>query len=718
MFKLSAAMALAVALIAVEGLAPATALRLSLLLAVSSMLLFGGALRVGRIRVGASGLDRFCLSVTTLWATFPALILADAVVGRWDLAALLVAAALAGAVRLRRREAAALDLPRVIVPSGVYALALAYVVVSVAAPFGHFDAHSQVREFYTDGFQRFGVVHALAAHVPPANPFVAGLPLRYYWFSLAPIAALVQAGGATVFDAWKVLLTWQAFAFVVTLWWVTASVLGKVAAWAACVLAFVLPSAEILWHPHLVESFRQALGSARGVWPALAGLATIDPDHVVGVLVTYSDQLFMEDFLYIPQNAAAIGLFVIAVWLAAAGRWMAAAWVTALYAGTNTFFIIPGAAALAVTMTGSAGWRRTATTGVWFAGWVLVWAAFCRITPAPGALTAGVGLAIAAAAGWWSRHGSDPGAAGEVPVVAVRAAAVALVLTLAAAAALRPEQVLAGLLANYSPAILLGLGAVAWLAAGNGEPGHARRATLLVLCFGTAFWLAALVIVAPFWVSLPETVAEAAFRVGDLVNPFNYYHKAAKGMRLTWCLLGALALAGPLAIQRMRPSFLAVAIALLVPVASATTIIRPLTYLRDEPAREAPAAALLRSLGATLETVVLLEDFRGSRINQLAPVSTFFIPSWSDGQRSLSHAAGTWADQYVPTPLAGEVSERERLNGEVFAAADPGAAILRLRERYRIDYVLLREKRALGPAFTLLVDWPGGYLYAVRPAPR
>ncbi|HQZ40149.1 MAG TPA: hypothetical protein PLH72_14020 [Vicinamibacterales bacterium] len=719
--KLLAAGSVAAALVAIEGIGTGSALNLTVSFIAAAAALLWTSGRAFGTRPPAAGFDWLCLAVTGLSATFPFVIAAAVTGSGWDLALLAGVAAL-GLAALWRRNAAVhheVQGPALAVPAGVYVLAAIYVLWSIAAPFGHFNDHSLVREMYTDGFQRFGVIYALGEHVPPSNPFVAGLPLRYYWFSLAPIAALAQATGVTAFDAWKAVLTWQAFAFVVTLWWVTATIWGgRAAAWAACVLAFVTPSAEMLWHPSLRQALSLAGTSLDGARRALATLAGIDPDHVVGVLVPHSDQILMEDFLYIPQNAAALGLFVVVVWLVARRYWLAAAWVTALYVGTNTFFLIPGSLALAATIAAEAGVRRAAAAGFWMAGWAIVWAVLCRVLSPPGASGPLVGLAIAGLAGWaWLRldrtrePSADLGHAGRLAAAALLAAWGYLVW-------MRPAEVVVGLVANYSPAILLAFVVVVGRLAGRGHTGAAGRAELTILWFAATFCLVTAALVAPFWGQMPAWGTEAAFRLGDVVNPFNFYHKVAKGVRIGWCLLAAVAAApaiGWLGARQGRAVVASAAAIVLVPVFAATTIVRPLTYLRDEPGREAPAADLLRRIGASLDTVVLLEDFRTSQINQLAPVSTFFISSWSGGARSLSNAAGTWADQYVPTTLAPEVAERERLNQEVFASPDSAAAILRLRGHYRIDYVLTRERRDWGHPFVLLVDWPGGYLYAIRP---
>jgi hypothetical protein len=201
-----------------------------------------------------------------------------------------------------------------------------------------------------------------------------------------------------------------------------------------------------------------------------------------------------------------------------------------------------------------------------------------------------------------------------------------------------------------------------------------------------------------------------------VINPFNFTHKVGKGARLMWCLLAGAGAASVLSWIRRSRVRVALAIglaAIVMPVAAATSILRPLTYLRDAPPHEAAAAGLLRRSGASLSTVVLLEDYRESQINQLAPVSTYFISSWSDGARSLSNAAGTWADQYVPSRFRPATAAREARNADVFRADDVGAAIRRLSGETRMDYVLTRRRYDLGRGFRLLVDWPGGYLYEI-----
>jgi hypothetical protein len=705
------------AIVWIERVPAGSALRLSLVVLATGAAVFLVASKRLRLPLRAAPADAVCLGVTASAAATPLLVLAAEAAGGIARGAVLTAAALAVAALWPRRPSSVPDGPAARpVPASVYALALFYAGWSVAGPFRFFSAGSLVKELYTDGFQRFGTIYALAHGLPPQNPFVAELPLRYYWFSLAPMAALWPRVDADLFSVWKTFLTWQAFAFVVALWWIVHDVFrSRTAAFGACLSAFVFPSWEMLAHPRLRELFVEAAAAFHGSYrPLLESLRQQDPDHLVGVLTQYSDQLLMEDFLYLPQNAAALALFVGILWLVARGRPLAAVFLASSFVGTNSFFAIPGGAAAVAAVLVAEGPLAGVLALIFFTAWALLWGSFCAIVPAPpGAMAF---LAAAATAGVLvvrRRMRARPPAA---PFHAfLRASAALFVLALLLLVAQRPKPVAVALLLNYGPALVLAAVFVFRLLAHPATEERAGEEALVVLfVFGAVFFGCAAVLAAPFWHPLPTWLAGPATLFGDAVNPFNFYHKAGKAVRLTWCVLGGLSLAAlwPLltATRLRRAASCTFALAIL-PAAAGSSLLRPVTYMRTWVPPEREAAAYLQSHGASLEDVVLLEDVRASQISQLAPVSTFFISSWSNQDRGLTHAVGTWADQYVPRRYAAEVARREALNEAVFTAPDVGAAIERLLPRERIDWVLTRRRYDLGPGFRLVVDRPGGTLY-------
>jgi hypothetical protein len=713
-------------LVWVERVPAGSGLRLSSIIVCAALALFAASVAVFGPTLRAAPADALCLGVTAWAAATPLLVLAAEAAGGIGRGAVLVGAAVALVALWPRKPKSPFPSPPdrpAPVPLSVYLLALSFSAWSVGGPFRFFSADSLVKELYTDGFQRFGTIYGLVHGLPPANPFVAGLPLRYYWFSLAPMAALWPRVDADLFVVWKSVLTWQAFAFVVSLWWVVhATFRSRVAAHGACLAAIVLPSWELLVHPRLRDLVVEGAGAVHGSFrPLVESLRAQDPDHLVGLLTPYSDQLLMEDFLYIPQNAAALCLFLVVLLLVGQRRSLAAVVLASAFVGTNAFFAIPAGAAAVLAVFVAEGALAGVLAGGVFTAWALLWGSFCAIVPAPPSAMAVLAAASTVGAVLLRRRvGARP--ATEAGPVALRRSATLFLLSVALVVVLRPGSAVSVLVLTYGPALVLATFFLVQLASRReAGPGEGGDALVFLLAFGSVFFVLTAVLAAPFWLRLPDWLGTPTFRLGDRINPFNFYHKVGKAVRLTWCILGGLSLASlwpwVTAGRRRRAAALGLAVVVL-PAAAGVSLLRPVTYMRTMVPPEREAATYLDGRGASLDQVVLLEDVRRSQINQLAPVSTFFVSSWSNRDRSLTHAAGTWADQYVPPRFAGEVARREALNAAVFADPNVGAAIRRLLLHERIDWVLTRRRYDLGAGFRLVVDRRDGYLYEVLASGR
>jgi hypothetical protein len=366
--------ALLLLVLPLQGIAPWPVLGLSLL---HVGVLAGSGWALGRMLGWPRPVrwaERITMGFLHGWMALPAYLVADWVShGRcsplWVLAGLVLMA-------LRRRPAVPVDFT---IPAWVFALALGYTAWSVGLPLRHFHDASIVRELYSDAFQRFGMAYALAGGTPPANPFVFDLPTRYYWFSFLPLGLEHRWTGASMFDLWRVAQTWLAFFLLPGLWWMTRRLsTGRVASWAL-LFGFVFSSYEWL----LASSLRDALplAAAGQWWDALTALIRRDPDHVIGLVNAYSDQVFVEDFLYIPHNALALALCMMGAWLMTEGRARAALFTWSLLAGFNTFFILPVTAAAALWMVARVRARDAIVPAVFYLSAVLAWLACCGVFP-------------------------------------------------------------------------------------------------------------------------------------------------------------------------------------------------------------------------------------------------------------------------------------------------------------------------------------------------
>jgi hypothetical protein len=673
--------------------------------------------------------DRLAVSYLAGWGAVPVLALVAHAAGGLGWAVPLTLVGLGGAALgarlLRGRPRPGGDDVPAGIPPGAYLLALGYVVVSVALPFSRFSADSIVRELYLDGVQRFGAAYALAEGVPPANPFVAGAPLHYYWFFLVPPAAEYRLVHGDLFAVWKCAQTWTAMLLLPGLWsLLQAAFRSRAVAWAALLFGFVFASWEMVASRQLAH----ALAAGLTDWGALASRMLVevfasDPDMRVGLITPYSDQLFMEDFVYVPQNAAALIVTLLALRYGQAGRPGLATFTLSSLAGFNTFLAIPAYVAFTAMHAMRAGLRAAALVTLALGAWSLLWLRICGILDTVPLLPAGA-LAVLAAV-LLRRRGADPPPppADDEPGPDrwLRPAAWACLVALALVVTLRPGRNAAALVLNYGPGLGLGLVFVARLAwRRSPTPAGVRPGALFFLVAGAVSALVTWLLYLQFVDSAPPAVQRLSAALGLEVNLFNFHHKAWKLSRLGWAVLAGVLLhdGWPRWRARLaaRPA-LRIAIGAALAVSALAGLVRPFTYLADGPVAEGAAAGYLRRHGRGLATRVLLEDFRESRLNMLAPVSAFYLSSWSGGNPGLTHRVGTWADQYLPPRARPESARREALTRRFF---DPGTSTQergRILREERIDYVLTRVPHDLAPVAALVAEERGGYLYRVRPGP-
>lgn len=671
--KLACLAALVVLFVVVDRLALPAVLLLSLAhlgwLAVAGYCL----LRVCRLRLPRSPADALALCYLLGWSTLGLFGLAARAHGQVGLEVpVLLAAGLALSLLwppCREQEEA---LPTV--PWGLYALSLAYVILSVLLPFAFFSADSIVREFYGDGVQRFAVIYALGDRVPPANPFMAAMPLRYYWLGMLPYAAEYRWVWPDLFAVWRCGQAWTALLLLPALWLVVRSLARcPRVAWWTVVLAFVCASWEALVHP---------------AWREGAAALRQDPDMLRGIVQPWSDQLLLEDFLYIPHNAWALSLVLGSVWLLARGRiWGALPGLAAL-AATNTFFALPAAAGYAVCVLACRRLPEALAACAAFACAVAAALGLVGILPAWTLWGVGAGAVLALVC----CRGGGGRACGET---ALAAAAVALLLALAALLLPAPGRHPLTYLLNYGPAAVAGVWLLGVLVRrGGGSLPQALRCALLFLLSAAAVVLlstAFLQLADAAWA--PAAVRGLAQRAGETLNPFNFYHKTAKLVRLTWALLGALALVrlsaslGPRPLR--RPLAWALALALLA--STLTTVWRPLTYAFGHEVAEAPAARYLRAQHVSARTVVLAEDYRGTQLPMLLPVTLYCYSQWGEGNLGLSTRRGTWLDQYLPPALRVASRPRELAVERFFSPAATTAERAALLRAGGVRYVLTRK---------------------------
>ncbi|MBM3791639.1 MAG: DUF4175 domain-containing protein [Acidobacteria bacterium] len=556
----------------------------------------------------------------------------------------------------------------------------------------------------------------MAESIPPPNPFFSGAPLRYYWFSLYPFAVEYRLLSASLFDIWKCNLSWLAFAFIPFFWLFCRSASGsrKAAIWAVA-FAFVLPSYEIFALLYEIPALAMEK-SAITAW--MSSVLQRDPDMLAGIVTSYSDQLFMEDFLYLPQNAVALLLVLSGVFFMRQNRnWLGLFTLSAL-AGVNTFFVLPVFPACILCSYRRFGARRALLDGSVLVTYAAVWLALCNIIDSrwavPLALTAAV---ITGATRLWG-DAEPVGWNERVEAGVLRRWAFILVALVGALILLRPLLNLPILVLNYGPAFVLGIGFLLFLLRKHAALSLTGGTPVLLFLLATcSIYLAvSLALLLPYTGFVPEWLARPFDMLGREVNLFNFYHKVGKLMRLSWAVWAGLSLAMLSAARpwsRLRPWLRAALWAALVP-ASLTSIVRPLTYLSDAPHPDYPAVRYLMAEGAGMATTVLLEDFRSSRLLQLVPVAAYYYAHWSGGHPGLTHAVGNWADQYLPRSDRQRSPLREHANLVFFSDEATPEHRRKIVEENRIDYILTTRPYDFDHFADRVLTGPSCFLYRAR----
>jgi hypothetical protein len=620
--------------------------------------------------------------------------------------AIAACAILALSRRRERPEAQAAETESI--PLSLYVVAAAFTIISVAVPFSSFSGSSILREFYGDAMQRFGVIYALSMDVPPHNPFFAGAPLRYYWLWMVPYAGEYRYICGDLFTIWKCGQTWTALCFPLGLWFLLRQLLNnRKSAYMAVLFALVFTSYEVFAHPLLLH---KAAGMF-GIHYDIQALATdaADPDFTIGVLQRYSDQVLTEDFWYIPQNTCAIIVVLTAMAALTAGRAVTGALILSALAGINTFFAPPAFAGFMVACMILYGWRSGLTALCALVAGSGICIAMCGMI---GLREAAVTATVFAATGILASARDKAGTEAAVSGRPLQLWSIAMLVSFACLIALSPLHNMAALLLGYSPAMLFGIYYLIRLAGKGDDAGYPLIVFLLVFCtvfaFITVFISFQQIQTAPGW------LRDAAVRTGQEVNLFNFYHKSGKMVRVGWAVFGALGLSALLPyLQRIagkRPYLVTVASAGLF-LSALTPLFRPFTYLGHIPVSEAAAAAYLGK--AAGNGAVLVEDYRSSQINQLAPVEVFYYSQWSDGNMGLNALSGSWAEQYLPAGMRRLSRQRERQVNDFFASTQSGYREAFLKSN-RIGFILTRQPYDFNGIADPVVNKPGGYLYRVR----
>jgi hypothetical protein len=425
----------------------------------------------------------------------------------------------------------------------------------------------------------------------------------------------------------------------------------------------------------------------------------------------------MEDFVYVPQNVAALIVTLLALRYQQAGRTGPATFTLSALAGVNSFFALPVYAAFLAAQAMLAGPRATAVVAAALAAYSLVWLRICEIVSVP--LPAA--LATAAVATALLRVGARPAPVADGPASPrwLRAASWACLVGLALVVTRQPAWNLTALVLNYGPGFVLAVALMVRLAR-RGTTAAPASAVVFMLVAAAVSAVVSWFLALEFVASAPAIVRAAAGAVGLEVNLFNFHHKTWKLSRLGWALLAGVLLhetAGRWRVYLAARPALRLATALALALAGLASLVRPFTYVGGGEVSERVAADHLRRHGRGLATRVLLEDFREARLPMLLPVSVHYFASWSGGNPGLTHQVGTWADQYLPPRLRAESPRREALHARFFAADASTEERARILREERIDYVLTRRPRDLEPLATLVAGERGGHLYRVRAAP-
>jgi len=636
------------------------------------------------------------------WAFLPGLILFDHIFPAW-LAYFAYLGGLFAAPFLVKlpRLSLGLDSRNVLVVGLVFMLL-------VAVPFSKFSPGNIVKELWGDGHQRFGVAHSLA-QLPPENPFAAGLPLRYYWFSFYPLSFIHYQLLPDMFSVWKVFMLAQSFFFVLAIYlFLKALYPHRAVAFWSILFLFLFCSFEFFINKRLWAHALLLLKIPLSAWLQGLGhfLVGFDPDHVAGIVTGYSDQIYWEDFVYIPQNFVAVlmGLFSLFLWRKK--FFVPSALVAALMVGYNTFYIVIFWPVLFVLFwLQGLPWVRIAglfmiCTG---AGGLFAWMtnlmAF-RLLPFFCLALLGGGLLLEKV----SEHASVRKPKSKIS----RKALFVACLSLAALIFTRPELLknnLVVMLANYGPAFVF-LGAFVWVYRKKNLPPLFAGLFLFV----GLYWLVSSFLIAGFKGFLPGLAGEASLKLNQSLNLFNFYHKVGKFVRLVVCFLGAIGLCRLFPRILRRKSLKWAFVAMLI-LSLPTALIRPLTYLKHQRVRQQASGMWLKHKARPQERY-LTQTYENDYLHELAPVSSFYTSDWSEGNIGLTHRTGRWLDQYLPPRYRNEVDLRKNLVDKFFGKAD-GLWRRNFLRKYGIKYVF--SLQPLEENFLLLrVKDDGQYLYEFK----
>ena len=686
-------------------------------------------LRLAGLKLPDSMMDQLGLAYFSGWAILPLWITPLYAIGGisgWSIGIMAVIMALTVRILCKKqvRQAPAKGTPHNI-PATVYLVAGLYAFISVAMPFHFFSAQSIVREMYGDGIQRFGLIYALAQGLPPENPFFAGAPLIYYWFSFVPYAVEFRLAHTELFHVWKSGQTWTALLCMPGLWYVVQAIFRhRAVSWAAVLFGFVFASFEILADTNLLQSLICLIptifkGLCAPGHQVLANLHMPDPDMVLGIITRYSDQLFVEDFLYVPQNMYAMMALFTALWFMEEGKQWAAILSISSLAGINTFFLLPCSAAFCLMILARSGILPALSAAGLIIAYSFLWCTTCGIiSQAAWRLALAVAVFATGLYLWSGRFSMMTQVTDRDLIGPLRQAAWFFLFSLALVVLLRPWANGKALFFNYAPALAVGVIFLLHMAVSK-RPivENYGRCTLLFLLLSCAFYeMITFIIYLQFVEAVPAFVREWASILGQKVNLFNFYHKVGKLTRFTWAILAGISLSvwgrQLLELLQRRP-FLYPVLGLVLAASVITSALRPVTYLRPGTLAEGPAADYLIAHGNGLRTTVLIEDFRHSAINQLLPVSVFFYSTWSDGNPGLTHAVGSWVDQYLPVRFHEASKKREEQNRWFFSdAASEEDRRLWLKEN-NIQYILTRKEYSLSAIAVQVVRHQGGNLYRV-----
>ena len=626
------------------------------------------------------------------------------------------------------------------VPPAIYITSLLYTLLCVVVPFGWFSSESLVREMYGDGFQRFAVLHAIADAVPPSNPFVAGAPLSYYWFSLVPLALTKQIAAIDTFAIWKTYQTVFCFFAIPAIWlWLRIVFRSAQVATTTVVLAFIAASFELFYRlPQQLSTWSQ-FGYSR--------LLNTDPDQRIGLLTPFSDQLLFEDYLYIPQNAQALLLVVLMLAAVHFNRWISACALSAALFGINSFLFVPAFAGLCAVLTTTAlgnkmSWRSAGQYVCLGVAATLVSASLCGVSTLSPTLLAVICCALLAVCLGNKRPNAMLPAA-VPPAWPLRFLALGICASLLAAALFSPLSSV--LFWNYGLCAPGAICAICCVTFSPARVGTRKEFTFIlaylaahILCTATLLLLVKLVPMridlltgfpisdhtAPFnqlfdslvdWSLVDWSVVDWLAQSRARVSPFNFYHKSSKVVRLLLCILTAWGLSEMLAVRSRRPPAWIVysSVCILLLAGFATTAVRAFSYARTEAVAEAPLGRHLRDAHVDSKTVVVLEDYRNSRLLQLAPVSAYYFSSWGDGGPGLAPLGGNWVDQYLSLSDQAEGRRRETALRQLFAAPLDAQKLELFLQTEAADYLVTAKVHALEPCAHLVASTVGANLYDI-----